>query len=317
MGSCTLVELWWIKWAVAAALVGSALVVHLRGRERFRFLRQLFNHSTLLGPFNVLAYAFSKVPARAWIDRTQFPELDALRDEWRTIRAEALALNVPATVDTRLAANFDLGFNSFFKTGWRRFYLSWYGNAVPSAQRLCPRTVALLRGIPSVRGAMFAILPPGAYLNPHRDPFAGSLRYHLGLVTPNSPDCSITVDGENYFWRDGEDVMFDETFIHHARNDTGVERIILFCDVERPLHFAPMRWLNRLISRVIVSAGASGNAPGDPVGALNRLYGGALQPVGRRIDAVARMLKKRNRGLFRALKYASIALVLVLIVRWL
>jgi hypothetical protein len=25
--------------------------------------------------------------------------------------------------------------------------------------------------------------------------------------------CRITVDGEPYFWRDGEPVMFDETFI--------------------------------------------------------------------------------------------------------
>ncbi len=308
-------ELWWIKWAIAAVLVGSALVVHLRGRERFRFFRQLFNHSTLLAPFNVLAYAFSRVPARAWIDRSYFPALDALRDDWRLIRGEALALNAPQTVDKELASRFDLGFNSFFKTGWRRFYLTWYGTAVPSAERLCPRTVALLRTIPSVRGAMFAILPPGAFLNPHRDPFAGSLRYHLGLVTPNSPDCSITVDGEPYFWRDGEDVLFDETFIHHARNDTEVERIILFCDVERPLRFGPMRVLNRLIARVIVSAGASGNAPGDPVGALNRLYGSTLQPIGRRLDAVARRLKQRNRTLFRMVKYASIALMLVLIVR--
>lgn len=310
-------ELWWIKWLVAGVLVGSAAVVHLRGRERFAFLRQLFNHSTLLAPFNVLAYAFSRVPATAWIDRTRFPELDVLRENYAEIRDEALTLNAPATVDERLARNFDLGFNSFFKTGWRRFYLSWYGKAVPSAAARCPRTVELLRGIPNVRGAMFAILPPGAFLNPHRDPFAGSLRYHLGLVTPNDPDCSITVDGQNYFWRDGEDVMFDETFIHHARNDTQTERVILFCDVERPLHFAPMRWLNRAIARVIVSAGASGNATGDPVGALNRLYGTVVQPVGQRIDTLARALKRRNRTAFRVVKYAAIALILLAIVRWL
>jgi hypothetical protein len=30
-----------------------------------------------------------------------------------------------------------------------------------------------------------ALLPPGGDLA-HRDPFAGSLRYHLGLSTPNS-----------------------------------------------------------------------------------------------------------------------------------
>jgi beta-hydroxylase len=32
---------------------------------------------------------------------------------------------------------------------------------------------------------MFAMLPANGSLNPHRDPFAGSLRYHLGLITPN------------------------------------------------------------------------------------------------------------------------------------
>ena len=43
---------------------------------------------------------------------------------------------------------------------------------------------------------MFAVLPPGGKLGAHRDPFAGSLRYHLGLVTPNSDKCRILVDGQ-------------------------------------------------------------------------------------------------------------------------
>ncbi len=66
---------------------------------------------------------------------------------------------------------------------------------------------------------MFAELPVGGVLNPHRDPYAGSLRYHLGLITPNDDRCYIDVDGERYSWRDGQGVVFDETFIHTARND--------------------------------------------------------------------------------------------------
>src|SRR4051812_49977658 len=81
----------------------------------------------------------------------------------------------------------------------------------------------------------FAMLPPGGDLGRHRDPFAGSLRYHLGLVTPNNDRCRIFVDGQPYAWRDGEAVLFDETFIHWAENRTDVDRLILFCDVERPL----------------------------------------------------------------------------------
>jgi aspartyl/asparaginyl beta-hydroxylase len=77
------------------------------------------------------------------------------------------------------------------------------------------------------------------------DPFASSLRYHLGLVTPNSEACRIFVDGESYSWRDGEAVMFDETFIHRAENKTDVTRVILFCDIERPLSSRIMTRLNR------------------------------------------------------------------------
>ena len=42
------------RFLVLYVIVLSALYVHLRGRERFRFTRQLFNHSTLLAPYNAL-----------------------------------------------------------------------------------------------------------------------------------------------------------------------------------------------------------------------------------------------------------------------
>jgi beta-hydroxylase len=131
------------------------------------------------------------------------------------------------------------------RTGWKRFYVKWYDAPLPSAKALCPRTVDLVQSIPSVNAAMFALLPPGGKLSAHRDPFASSLRYHLGLVTPNSEACRIFVDGESYSWRDGEAVMFDETFIHRAENKTDVTRVILFCDIERPLSSRIMTWLNR------------------------------------------------------------------------
>ena len=71
---------------------------------------------------------------------------------------------------------------------------------------------------------MFASLPPGSRLPRHRDPYAGSLRFHMGLITPNSPDCYINVDGETYYWRDGEAVVFDETFIGSSCSPTSSVR---------------------------------------------------------------------------------------------
>jgi len=75
---------------------------------------------------------------------------------------------------------------------------STYDNPHPSAATLCPDTLAILEKIPTVKAAMFAMPPPGGTLGLHRDPYSASLRYHLGLVTPNHDDFAIIVDGEHY-----------------------------------------------------------------------------------------------------------------------
>jgi beta-hydroxylase len=248
-------------------------------------------------------YLFSAVPAKPILDPRSLPELDVLRANWQTIRDEALSLMDDGHIRAATGHN-DLGFNSFFKNGWKRFYVKWYGEPLPSAQAACPKTVALVESLPSVNAAMFALLPPGGRLNRHRDPFAGSLRYHLGLVTPNSDACRIFVDGEPYSWRDGEDLLFDETFIHSAENKTDTTRIILFCDVERPLRTRVMQAVNRFVSRTVIRAASTQNTDTEPVGALNRIY--AL--FGKGSDLLTR-LKRRNRTAFRAAKYALIAIL--------
>ena len=119
----------------------------------------------------------------AYIDPGAFPQLAPLAENWETIREECLALTGEGAIKASDGYN-DAGFNSFFRTGWKRFYLSWYGTAHQSAMERCPKTMALLQSIPDIKAAMFAMLPPGAHLVRHRDPYAGSLRYHLGLSTP-------------------------------------------------------------------------------------------------------------------------------------
>jgi beta-hydroxylase len=283
--------------------VAAALFVHFRGRVRHSLVKQLTDHSTIMAPYNALMYLFSVVPARPILDPRSIPELDVLRANWQTIRDEAVALMDQGGIRAATGHN-DLGFNSFFKNGWKRFYVKWYGAPMPSAETACPKTVALVQSLPNVNAAMFALLPPGGKLNRHRDPFAGSLRYHLGLVTPNSDRCRIYVDGQPYWWRDGEDLLFDETFIHSAANDTDVTRIILFCDVERPLRTPVMRALNRLFARHVMRAASTQNLETEPVGLLNRIY--AL--FGHASDFLGR-LKRRNRTAFRATKYALFAVL--------
>jgi beta-hydroxylase len=296
------------KYVVLGIFLASVLYVHFRGRVRHNFLRQLVDHSAFLAPYNVLMYFFSAVPTKPILDSRDFVALQPLRDNWRVIREDALRLFDEGYIRAA-AKNNDVNFNSFFKRGWKRFYVKWYGDRMPSAQALCPRTVALVESIPSINAAMFALLSPGARLNPHRDPFAGSLRYHLGLVTPDSGICRIFIDGEPYSWRDGEDIVFDETYIHSAENRSDQTRIILFCDIERPLKSALLSAVNRVFKRFIGWATATQNLEGEDVGAINMTYGFFHQ-----LGVLRRRFKNANRTLYRLTKYALVAGAIVALI---
>jgi beta-hydroxylase len=296
-----------LRYWVLIVFIASAAYGNLRGRVRFGWLRALTDFPVLLAPLNALMYLASSVRASPFVNVDQFPELALLQDRWQEIRDEATRLNDEGFIRAAATHN-DLGFNSFFRTGWTRFYLKWYGGELGSARTLCPRTVELLASIPSVKAAMFASLPPGGRLVRHRDPYAGSLRYHLGLSTPNAPECFIEVDGQRYHWRDGDSVMFDETYIHYAENASGQQRVILFCDVERPLRWRPLTALNRWFARDVMALVATQNVPGEPVGALNRLFVHAYK-----VRLWGKALKRRNRTAYYFLKWVLIGGVLVAI----
>jgi len=297
------------KFVLLYVYIASAMYVHYRGRVRHGFFRQVTDHSTLMAPYNALMYLFSAVPNRPYVEVSGFPELAPLAENWQTIRREAQQLLESGRIRSATTYN-DLGFNSFFKTGWKRFYVKWYDEPLPSAKSLCPRTAELVESIPGVNAAMFALLPPGTKLGAHRDPFAGSLRYHLGLVTPNSDLCRIVVDGEPYAWRDGEPVMFDETFIHIAENRSDVTRIILFCDIERPLRTRLVRALNRFVKTTLIRASQTENAPGDRVGVLNHVFNSVY-----RVRLIGKAIKRRSRVAHYTLKWLIFGSLLYLIFR--
>ena len=116
------------------AFIGSAVAVHLRGKVRLGFWRQVSDHSTIMAPYNVLMYIFSGVPNRPILEVGMVPELDVLRDNWETIREEALHLFAQGQIKAADKYN-DWGFNSFFRTGWKRFYLKWYDHPHPPTAR--------------------------------------------------------------------------------------------------------------------------------------------------------------------------------------
>ncbi|WP_197685204.1 lipid A hydroxylase LpxO [Herminiimonas arsenitoxidans] len=291
-----------MKWTLISLFICSVLYTHYRGKVRHKWLRQSTDHSTFMAPINAFMTLFSPLPDRPYHDLNSYPEMKALADQWEVIRDEAVALQDKIKASDNMD---DAGFNSFFRRGWTRFYLKWYGESHPSAMQSCPRTVAILDSIPIIKAAMFAQLPPGADLGKHRDPYAGSLRYHLGLATPNDDRCFIDVDGVRYSWRDGEAVIFDETYIHWAANESDKNRIILFCDLERKMKWRWAQAFNQWFSRTVMASTAAPNDMQDRTGGLNRAFRHIYA-----IRANGKKLKARNKPLYYIVKW-SILLAIV------
>jgi len=94
---------------------------------------------------------------------------------------------------------------------------------------------------------VFSILAARAHLPEHTGPYAGVLRYHLGLIVPRQKEaCRIRVGSDVAHWEEGRSVVFDDTYMHEVWNDTDEERVVLFVDFARPLSF-PVSLLNNAV----------------------------------------------------------------------
>ena len=298
-----------MKWLVIGIYVVSVLHVHLRGRTRLPLGRQLVDHSTFMAPINVFMHLFSKTPSTAIIPIAALPELLPLQRHWKTIRAEAEQLL--KLKQQGLQGSEDPNLDAFLKKGWKSFYLKWYDVVQASAQRLCPKTFALLQSIPAIKMATFAELPAGGKINPHRDPFAGWVRFHLGLSTPGSAACFIEVDGVRHCWCDGQALIFDETYLHWADNDSGYGRLILLCDIERPMRFGWAQAINHGLGRVLTTATSPQHVAGAQTGLAGR-----LSRIVAGLGHQRRRLKAWSMGAYHAM-LAAAALFIVALVWWL
>jgi aspartyl/asparaginyl beta-hydroxylase (cupin superfamily) len=132
---------------------------------------------------------------------------------------------------------------------WKVFMLKWYQGTIEENCNQAPITCGLVNRCPQVKAAMFSILEAGKRIPPHRGPSTGCLRYHLGLRVPkNTGTAKIRVDKTWYQWKNGEGVLFDDTFEHEVRNDSEELRIVLFMDVVRPLKNPVLNSLNETLN---------------------------------------------------------------------
>ena len=200
----------------------------------------------LMGPLERSVMRSSLVPASPYLDTEHFPWARELEGQWRVIREELDSVlvhegDLPAFHE--IAADV----SEIAHDQWKTYFFYGYGFRADGNCARCPRTAALLDGIPGLTTAFFSILAPGTRIPPHRGPWGGVIRYHLGLIVPEPAEaCGIDVGGEVAHWAEGGSLVFDDSYEHTAWNDSDKVRVVLFLDVMRPCR-APGSWVNKAV----------------------------------------------------------------------
>ena len=127
---------------------------------------------------------------------------------------------------------------------WKIYKLCDQGKIVTKNSKRCAFTQELLRSLPlrmkkHVFGnAMFSVLKPGSCIEPHTGPCNYRLRCHLPLVVP--PGYKLQVGKDILEWKEGQVVIFDDSFVHEVWHEKGDEphsslgRAVLIFDIWHP-----------------------------------------------------------------------------------
>jgi aspartyl/asparaginyl beta-hydroxylase (cupin superfamily) len=201
--------------------------------------------NTMRGLLDRLIAPCSLVPNDPVLDMRLFPWTQALRENWRAIRAELEAVafsGTPAPSPTAITPDH----RAIAESGrWRAVFLWGHGHRVAANADCCPVTAALVERIPGLSSAFFSILTPGTHVPEHRGASKGLVTCHLGLVVPRDGDVRMRVRDRVVRWAEGETLVFDDTYRHEVWNETEGARVVLLIQAERPMR-QPGRWLARL-----------------------------------------------------------------------
>ncbi|QUY40948.1 aspartyl/asparaginyl beta-hydroxylase domain-containing protein [Acaryochloris marina] len=189
----------------------------------------------------------SLVGHNTFFNPNMFSWVSLLEKNWRTIRQELeqVLQYQEALPNFEELVEYDSELTK--DTQWKMFAFYAYGIKAEKNCDRCPETTRLIEQIPGLKTAFFSILLPHQRIPPHRGPYNGVLRYHLGLMVPEATDqCGIRVGKDIRHWQEGKSLVFDDSFEHTAWNDADSVRVVLFLDVVRPVKF-PISLLNRAV----------------------------------------------------------------------
>lgn len=203
---------------------------------------------------------FPGLPATPYFDKGLIPEIEALETRSSEIRRELLALLPGDAGRERVFHTNALEVENLrgqdLPPSWNGYYFFRHGERRADNCAACPVTAAALDALPlaRVRGhgpeVLYSVFSPGTHLLPHCGVTNTRVVGHLPLMIPE--DCALRVGGEDHHWREGEVVVFDDTYPHEAWNRSSRTRVVMIFDLWNPFLSQPER---AVLAELVVAMG--------------------------------------------------------------
>lgn len=118
---------------------------------------------------------------------------------------------------------------------WKLFYIKLLNEYNDIGKSLCPNIYNLTKEHDNILSITVAVLDPRVCLAAHEGPYAGILRYHLGIEVPQVNPPYIRVKDQYHTWQVGKSIVLDDVFEHEVYNTAEERRVILIVDFKRPM----------------------------------------------------------------------------------
>jgi len=213
--------------------------------ERFDESLEIFSGKAHPWPQHPLLLHYPRLPAIPFHLRTDFPWLGELEAATPIIQEELRGVldDHGDTFAPYIAYPPGAPVNQWGELNHSRLWSTYFfwkdGIRQDEGCARCPRTAALLEGLPMAAQpgfaptANFSALEAHTRIPPHTGSANTRLIVHLPLILPGP--ARFRVGAETREWCMGEAWVFDDTIEHEAWNDADALRVILMFDVWNPL----------------------------------------------------------------------------------
>lgn len=182
------------------------------------------------------------ITIKPWWEREDFEWVAQLESHFETIRDELLALRNEQGFQPYRGPSWagkqkpedGIGSKSNENGDWNVFYLFLHNMEFKENCEKVPETVKIIQELVPRQyyHAFFSALTPGAHVMEHNGPTNRKLRLHLPLVGVEGS--KMRVGDETRYPKEGECIIFDDSFNHEAWHEGETTRIILILDFWHP-----------------------------------------------------------------------------------